>query len=109
MSKTHSRLEKGKYAYSSHSLFVSGDVIDVFTGMWKETGQGRALIKCDGDIVGGELMCVVKLRRPMSVQEYRDVHHPDIRPLIRDMDADVQAVLIPASMACTIPDYMEVE
>lgn len=109
MNPTHNRLEKGKYAYSSHSLMISGDIIDVFTGVWKDVPSGRALIKCEGDIAGGELMCVIKLRRPLSLDEYREIHHQDIRPLVRHPDHDVAAALLPAGMVCTIPDYMEVE
>lgn len=114
MSHTDSRLEKGKYAISSHALCISGDIADVFTGIWKETGQGRALIKCDGDIVGGELMCVIKLRRPMTIPEYREYHHPNIRPLVKSPETDndeaaIVAVLLPSTMVCTIPDFMEIE
>jgi hypothetical protein len=110
MSQTHSRLAKGKYAYSSHSLLISGDIIDVFTGVWKATPTGaRALIKCEGDVPGGEPLCVIKLRNPLSIEEYREAHHPEIRPLVKNHESPVQAVLLPAAMVCTIPDYMEAE
>lgn len=110
MSRTHSRLEKGKYAYSSHSLFIAGEIIDVFTGVWQQVGDSRALIKCEDDKVeGGELMCVIKLRQPMSIPEYRESHHPNIRPLVKHLESHVIAVLLPAEMVCTIPDFMEVE
>lgn len=109
MSQTHSRLEKGKYAYSSHSVMISGDIADVFTGIWKDVPSGRALIKCEGDITDGELMCVIKLRRPLSLEDYRTEHHPAIRPLVRQPGNEVAAVLLPAGMVCTIPDYMEAE
>ncbi|MGD9727496.1 MAG: hypothetical protein AB7L09_03125 [Nitrospira sp.] len=109
MSRTRNRLEKGKYAYSSHSLLISGDIVDVFTGVWRDIDGKRALIRCDGDIVGGEPMCVIKLRRPMTLAEYGQVHHPALRPMVKHADADISAVLMPAGMACTIPDYMEAE
>lgn len=111
MSRTDSRLEKGKYAYGSHSVFISGEIIDVFTGVWQQIGEGRALVKCEEgeEVEGGELMCVIKLRRPMTVDEYREAHHPQVRPLVKSLDSKVIAALLPAEMVCTIPDFMEAE
>ena len=68
-----------------------------------------AMSRPSEEVEGGERMCVIKLRRPLSIEEYREAHHPDTRPLVKHMDAGVVGVLLPASMVCTIPDYMEVE
>lgn len=111
MQQPFDRLIKGKYAYSSHSLMISGEIIDVFTGLWKTDGEHQTLVKCtdSAKVEGGEVMCIVKLNRPMTVFEYKDSYHPEVRPLVKSIDAYVEAVLIPGSMVCTIPDFMEVE
>jgi len=111
MSHTSPGLEKGVYAYSAHSTFVSGDVMDVFVARWEDHPSGRALVKCQSDnLAAGELMCVIRLRRPMTLVEYGEAHHPDTRPLVlKGGTPQVEAVLLPASMACTIPDSMEIE
>jgi len=104
MSRT-STLHKGDFAISAHSVFISGNVIDVFKGKWTAHANGRALIKCPegSDVDGSQMMCVIKLRRPMTLEEYREAHHPDIRPLIKSHDANIEAVLMPVEMAQTIP------
>ena len=106
MSQLRHGLEKGKYAYSKHSLFISGDIVELFTGMWKDVEDGKLLVKCpDGvDLVGGIPMCAIKLRRPLTLDEYRENHHPDVRPLIKSPDPIVLAVILPTAMVCTIPD-----
>jgi len=106
MSVTGPGLEKGVYAFSSHCPFVSGDVIDVFVGRWEEHSRGRVLIKCQTkeESIGGDEMCVIQLRRPLTLDEYRESHHPLIRPLIHNRDEGVSAVLIPCEMVRTIPD-----
>lgn len=110
--QTQQGLTKGAYAYCSHSLFVSGDIMDVFVGRWltKEGpgGSARILQKFppDEQVDGGSLLCVLKLRRPLSLPDYREVHHPELRPLVQNLDDDVKMVLVPADMLCTIPDGM---
>lgn len=99
-------LHKGDFAMAAHSVFISGDVMAVFQGKWMDRDEGRALVKLpdDVDVEGAESMCVIKLRRPMSIEEYREAHHPEVRPLIKEMGADIQAVLIPTELVLTIPD-----
>jgi len=111
MSKIRSGLEKGRYAYSSHSVFVSGNIVDVFVGKWADHEKGRVLVKCPegADESEGELMLVLHLRRAMTISEYQETPHPMIRPLVKRPGAKVEAVLMPANMACTIPDSMETE
>lgn len=111
MGKLRAGLERGKYAYSSHSVFVSGDIVDVFVGKWADHEMGRVLVKCpEGtDESEGELMLVLHLRRAMTIAEYQETPHPMIRPLVKFRGAKVEAVLMPADMACTIPDSMEIE
>ena len=108
MSQTSPSIEKG----DSHSVLVSGDIVDVFVARWEDHPIGRALIRYDVDNSppDGELMCVIRLRHPMSIEEYRESsHHPQTRPLMKSPQDKVEAVLLPASMACTIPDFMEIE
>ena len=110
MSQTKGQIAKGEYAYSSHSVFISGDIVDVFIGRWilKEDGNTRILQKfpSDHEVDHGHLMCVLKLRSPIPIDEYREIHHPALRPMVQNLDDDVAMVLLPAEMACTIPDGM---
>ena len=112
MDQTQQRLTKGTYAYCSHALILSGDVEDVFVGRWMartfDGGTTRVLQKFPpGEkIEHGQLLCVLRLRRPISLDEYREVHHPALRPMVQSVDDDVVMVLAPAEMLCTIPDGM---
>lgn len=111
MGHTSQSISKGDYAYSSHSVLVSGDIVDVFVGRWEwQNDDTRVLrkypIEEEGNVVGGEMMCVLKLRRPMTMAEYRESHHPDFRPMAKPTATEVELVLLPTSMACTIPDAM---
>jgi len=112
MSQTQQSLTKGTYAYCSHSLFISGDVVEIFVGKWliKETASGstRILQKFppEAEVDGGGLLCVLKLRRPITLADYRESHHPALRPMVRNLEEDVTMVLVPAELLCTIPDGM---
>jgi hypothetical protein len=112
MSQTQQRLTKGTYAYCSHSLLLSGDVVEVFVGRWivqaTEDGETRVLQKFppEAEIKDGFLLCVLKLRRPITLGDYREVHHPSLRPMVQSLEDDVQMVLVRAEMLCTIPDGM---
>lgn len=113
MSQTQQRLTKGAYAYCSHTLLLSGDIQDVFVGRWLETedesgSTRRVLQKFPPEITveKGELMCVLQLRRPLTLSDYKEIHHHSIRPMVQSLDDDVSMVLLPASMVCTIPDGM---
>jgi len=107
-------LSKGSYAYSIHSLLLAGDVVDMFIGKWKnrDDSNGRMLMKfpAHAEVEGGKLMCILKLRRPISLDDYKPVHHRSMRPLLKRSDEgekrDVVMLLIPADMLCVIPDRM---
>ena len=106
MGQTEPGLAKGEYACSEHSLLISGDVIDIFVGRWEDRPKGRVLVKCgeDGVLSGGQPMCILRLRRPITIAEYRKLHHPMIRPLIKSPENKIEGVIMPTSMACTIPN-----
>lgn len=107
MSQTQQSLKKGDYAYAAHSLLLSGDVIDVFVGRWITTDESTRILQKfppEKKVDEGQLMCVLKLRRPITLNEYREVHHPAIRPLVKSVGEDVNMVLMAAEMACTFPD-----
>jgi hypothetical protein len=113
MSRTQQRLTKGAYAYCSHSLLLSGDIVDVFIGRWKikdnEDGPPTRVLQKfppDQEVERGTLMCFLKLRRPVSLSEYRDLHHSSIRPMVQSLEEDVTMLLLPADLLCTIPDGM---
>jgi len=107
MSQTRQRLTKGVYAYCSHSLLLTGEIFDVFVGKWLTKDDTRVLQKFPPeDLENGELMCLLKLRRPISLKDYREVHHPSLRPMVQSQRTDVSMLLMPAAMACTIPDGM---
>ena len=110
MSQTRQRLSRGDYVYSAHSLRLAGNVVDVFVGRWEmsEDGQPRKLFKysADVEVEGGQLMCVLRLRDPISVEDYREVHHPDIRPITKSTSDDIKLILMTADIACTLPDSM---
>lgn len=109
MSKTNKSINKGDYAYSSHTVLVSGDIVDVFVGRWEWQDEDTRILRKyprETELVGGETMCVMKLRRPMTMDEYREAHHPDFRPMVKTPDSEVELVLMPTGMACTIPDGM---
>jgi len=103
------KLEKGDYAYSSHTVLVCGDIAAVFVGKWEiQPDESRLLrrFSTNDEVEGGELMCMLRLRRPMSIKEYRESHHPKFRPIVRNSGSKVELVLMPAKMVCTIPDGM---
>ena len=109
MNKIRSGLENGKFAYSSHSLLLAGNIVDVFIGKWQtKTETSRVMVKFPPEqtVEGGEAMCVIKLRRPLPLDEYRTVHHPEVRPLLAKLGADVEMVMLPASMTSIFPDAM---
>lgn len=113
MSQTHHGLVKGAYAYCSHSLLLTGDIVEVFMGRFSPVtdpngDQSSILEKFspDDEVENGHLMCVLKLRRPISLEDYRNVHHELIRPVVQNLSDDVQMILLPADMLCTIPDSM---
>lgn len=102
-------VQEGDYAISSHSVLISGDVIDVFLGRWEWQDDDRRILRKyepEAHVVGGEMMCVLKLRRPMTMSEYKESHHPEFRPMIKSLESDVELVLMPTGMALTIPDGM---
>jgi len=113
MSQTSNGLVKGAYAYCSHSLLLAGDIAEVFRGKFvpktKDDGAEASVLQkfpIDDDVEGSHLMCVLKLRRPISLDDYRSVHHQSIRPMVQQMSDDVQMLLLRAEMLCTIPDGM---
>ena len=111
MGHAQERLTKGRYVYSSHSLRITGDIIDVFIGRWEKIDSAtRKLLKypSHSKIDGGVLMCAVRLRRPISTIEFSKVSHGSIRPLVhqRDSDSDIEVVLMDAEVVCTHPDSM---
>ncbi len=109
MGKIRSGLEAGRYAYSAHSLLLSGDIVEVFIGRWETTSETSRVLKkypIEETVDEGEVLCTIKLRRPISLDEYREVHRPEIRPMVRSVGADVSMVMLPANMVCTIPDSM---
>ena len=109
MSQTQQRLTKGVYAYSSHSLLLAGDIVDVFIGRWFTKDDSTRILQKfppEHEVEHGKLMCVLKLRRPIPLAVYREVHHPELRPMIQSQNEDVRMVLLPADMVCTIPDGM---
>jgi hypothetical protein len=111
MSQTHERLAKGRYAYSSHSLRIAGDIAEVFIAKWENHQGGERLHKYPphADIKGGALVCVLRLRKPIPMEEYKELHHPSMRPIVKrpELEIDelkVHAVLMDSSMVCTFPD-----
>lgn len=114
MGQIQKGLSKGSYAYSSHSLLLAGDVVDVFIGKWKtrDESEDRMLVKFPphAEVEGGKLMCILKLRRPIPLDDYKPVHRRPMRPLLKRSDdgekRDVVMLLIPADMLCVIPDRM---
>jgi hypothetical protein len=109
MGQTKQRLEQGDYAYSSHTVLVCGDIAAVFVGKWETQPNGSRLLRKfsrNDEVEGGELLCMLRLRRPMSIKEYRESHHSAFRPVVRSPESEVELVLMPARMVCTIPDGM---
>lgn len=103
---------KGDYCCSSHSAVIAGDIEDVFYGKWTTTqdqAKRRALLRFIGDEHpdDAELLCIVKLRYPLTRAEYQPVHHTKIRPLLRKVGGDkIEVVIVPAAMVRTIPASM---
>lgn len=102
-------IKQGDYAYTSHSVMISGDIVEVFLGKWEDRDEDTRVLRKlpeDSEDPDGELMCVLRLRRPMTIEEYRETHHPRFRPMVRSLDSKVKLVLVPTEMTCTIPDGM---
>jgi hypothetical protein len=110
MSQTQPILERGRYAYSSHSLQLAGNIEDVFIGQWEspEGLAGRKLKRFDvsADVPNGQLMCVLKLRSPISIEDYKPVMHPAVRPVAKTVGAPIEYLLMDADVVCTFPDGM---
>lgn len=114
MGQTQQRLERGQYAYSAHSLQLAGDIQDVFIGQWAtpEGVPGRKLTRfdVDEDVPNGQLMCVLRLRRPLSIKDYRALRHPSIRPIAKTVNSSINSsieyLLMDADVVCTFPDGM---
>jgi len=109
MGQTQQRLKRGRYAYSSHSLQLAGDIEDVFIGLWEtpEGLPGRKLKRfdVDADVPDGQLMCVLKLRSPLTVEDYKPVRHPSIRPITKTAASSaIEYLLMDADVVCTFPD-----
>jgi len=110
MSQTKQKLERGQYAYSSHSLRLAGHIVDTFVGKWEQyrAGLGRRLLKFppNTEVTDGQLMCLLKLRNPIHIKEYRDISHPSIRPVTENINLPIKVLLMYADVVCTIPDGM---
>jgi hypothetical protein len=108
MSQTQPKLERGEFAYSSHSLRLAGSIHDVFIGKW-ETPDGEECRKLKRfnlgeEVPGGELMCVLRLREPMGRQDYKEFRHPGIRPVVKGVGSSIKFILMDAGVVCTFPD-----
>jgi len=110
MSQAQHKLERGQYAYSSNSLLLAGDIHDVFVGRWEnpEGCEGRKLRRWPADetVPGGQLMCVLHLRRPLTIEDFKPIRHPSIRPIAKSVDSSIEYLLMDADIVCTFPDGM---
>ena len=110
MSKIQPGLERGRYAYSSHSLRLAGSIHDVFIGRW-ETSEGSGYRKLrrfelGEEVPDGKLMCVLRLRKPLPHDDYKNHKHPSIRPITKQLGSPIEFILMDADIVCTFPDAM---
>jgi hypothetical protein len=91
---------------------LSGIIIESFIGKWTTDDRDDlpVLLRSPPELEldDGELMCIVKLRIPVSLFKYVTVHKKQIRPLIKSSDEtrSVVMVIIPFHMLCTLPNGM---
>ena len=101
-------LKRGHYAFCAHTLLLDGNIEESFMGLWQpaEECPGRKLIKYPVHTVvaGGKLMYLLRLKRPITVEQYKEVHHPDIRPLVSNIDSAIHLLLMTDDVVQTLPD-----
>ena len=104
-------LEPGHYAYCSHTLLLDGNIVECFVGRWEqpeEEENSRRLHKYPpgSEVDGGMLMYVLRLKKPITVEAYREIHHPSIRPLVPNPEEDIKLLLMTSDVVCTLPNAM---
>lgn len=110
--ETCERLAPGTYTYCKHTLLLDGIVREVFVGKWVQDPdhEGRHLYKFPTgvSVPGGTTMCIVNLKRPVTIDEFRSIRREGIHPVVSSTDDNttVSAILVTASLAETLPNGM---
>lgn len=105
-------LTPGTYAFCEHTLLLDGVVREVFIGKWLEDPEhnARHLHKFPNgtEVDGGIPMCIVTLKRPISIAEFKAVHRAGIHPVVSSpgQHSVIHTVLLTNNLAATLPNSM---
>lgn len=104
-------LVPGAYAFCDHTLLLDGTVREVFVGKWivDPAHEGRHLYKFPPgtSVPGGNTMCIVNLKKPISIDQFRTVKRDGIHPVVSvDGATSIAAILLTADLASTLPNGM---
>lgn len=103
-------LTPGTYTFCDHTLLLDGVVREVFVGKWTADPEceGRHLYKfpTGTSVPGGVTMCIVNLKRPVTIEQFRTVRREGIHPVISAAGPNetIAAILITADLAATLPN-----
>lgn len=105
-------LTPGTYAFCEHTLLLDGVIREVFVGRWiSDPNRGeRHLYKFPRgtSVPDGATMCIVNLKRSLTIDEFRSVRREGIHPVISS-DGEVtviSSILLTADLAATLPNGM---